>query len=750
MRSRPVAVVLATIAAFILATSAAAASPGAAGDGQPVIVVFQDNVAHPATSAASLTVALGARPTFVYSHALKGFAAKLPASAIAALRANPTIRSVEPDGPAMLADTTQTPATWGLDRIDQRTLPLNNAYTYAATGSGVQVYIIDSGIRFDHVDFGGRATLGADYVGDGRNGVDCNGHGTHVAGTVGGQVYGVAKAVSLIAVRTHDCAGNSTWSQVIAGVDFVTGQKQASPNTPMVANMSIQGSPDAATNTAVANSIAAGVSYAVAAGNGVLFGGDACGSTPALVPAAMTVGATTSSDGRAFYSNYGSCVDWFAPGDNITSDGIASTTATAVKSGTSMAAPATAGVAALYLQNHPNATPQEVRDALFQATTKGVVTSSNSTNNNLLYSLFAAAPPVLTTITVAPSSASVQTGGTQGFSATGLDQYGQALSPQPSFAWSVSGGGTISSSGLFSAGSTAGGPFTVTAASGGLTGTASVSVTAAPPVLTTITVAPSSASVQTGGTQGFSATGLDQYGQALSPQPSFAWSVSGGGTISSSGLFSAGSTAGGPFTVTAASGGLTGTASVSVTAAPPVLTTITVAPSSASVQTGGTQGFSATGLDQYGQALSPQPSFAWSVSGGGTISSSGLFSAGSTAGGPFTVTAASGGLTGTASVSVTDFSLSASPTSRSIKRGQGTSYSVTVSRLQGFTPSVGFTVTGLPVNATAAFAPASTTGTSVTLTVSTSGRTPRGTYTLTITGASGSLKHAITVSLTLK
>lgn len=576
MRSRPAALVLATIAAVIFSTSTAAVGPPAAGDLQSVIVVFQDNVAHPATEAIKLTAAVGARPTFTYSHALKGFAAKLPAAAVAALRANPNVRSVASDGEAMLADTTQTPATWGIDRIDQRTLPLNNAYTYAATGGGVQVYVIDSGIRFDHVDFGGRATLGADYVGDGQNGVDCNGHGTHVAGTIGGQAYGVAKAASLIAVRTHDCAGNSTWSRVIAGVDFVTGQKQASPNTPMVVNMSIQGSPDAATNTAVANSISTGVSYAVAAGNGAFFGGDACSSTPALVPAAMTVGATTSSDARATYSNYGSCVDWFAPGDNITSEGITSTTATAVKSGTSMAAPATAGVAALYLQAHPNATAQEVRDALFGATTKGNVTSSNSTNNNLLYSLFASTAPVLTTITVAPVSASVQSGGTQQFSATGVDQFGQALNPQPVFTWSVSGGGTIDSSGLFTAGSTAGGPFTATAASGGVTGTASVSVT--------------------------------------------------------------------------------------------------------------------------------------------------------------------------------DFTLSVSPTSRSIRRGQTTSYSVTITRLNGFTPSVGFTVTGLPANTSASFTPASTTGTSVTFSVSTSASSPRGTYALTLTGTSGSgsLTHSTTASLTLK
>ena len=163
----------------------------------------------------------------------------------------------------------------------------------------------------------------------------------------------------------------------------------------------------------------------------------------------MTVGATDQLRRQAFYSNYGWCVDWFAPGDNITSDGIASATATAGKSGTSMA-DAPAGVAALYLQNHPSASPQEVRDALFQATTKGVVAWSNSTNNNLLYSLFGAAPPVLTTITVAPSSASSRPAGPRG-SARRLDQYGQALSPQPSFAWSVSGGGTINSSGLFSA-----------------------------------------------------------------------------------------------------------------------------------------------------------------------------------------------------------------------------------------------------------------------------------------------------------
>jgi hypothetical protein len=234
----------------------------------------------------------------------------------------------------------------------------------------------------------------------------------------------------------------------------------------------------------------------------------------------------------------------------------------------------------------------------------------------------------------------------------------------------------------------------------------------------------------------------------MNPQPAFNWSVSGGGSINSSGLFTA-TTVGTNFTVTAASGGINGTASVSVTAAPPVLTSIQVTPASASVPNGGTQQFSATGYDQNNNPMNPQPAFSWSVSGGGSINSSGLFTA-TTVGTNFTVTAASGGINGTASVSVTDFSLSASPTSRSIKRNQTANYSVTITRLNGFTGSVLFTVSGLPSNATASFTPNPTNGTSVTLKVSTSRSTPTGTYSLHITGSSGSLSHAIDVSLTLR
>ena len=287
----------------------------------------------------------------------------------------------------MSLSTTQTNATWGLDRIDQRSRPLSTTYTYFNTGAGVRAYIIDTGIRFSHSQFGGRASSGFDAV-DGGSADDCHGHGTHVAGTVGGSTYGVAKGVSLIGVRVLNCSGSGTNSGVIAGVNWVTGNHQA--GQPAVANMSLGGGASSALDTAVRNSIADGVSYAVAAGNGNALGiaQNACNSSPARVAEAMTISATDSSDRKASWANYGNCVDWFAPGVSITSAWYNSNTATRTISGTSMATPHTAGVAALYLQSNPSATASSVRTALFNLTTKGIVTSSSTTNNHLLFTNF--------------------------------------------------------------------------------------------------------------------------------------------------------------------------------------------------------------------------------------------------------------------------------------------------------------------------------------------------------------------------
>jgi hypothetical protein len=286
----------------------------------------------------------------------------------------------------------------------------------------------------------------------------------------------------------------------------------------------------------------------------------------------------------------------------------------------------------------------------------------------------------------------------------------------------------------------------------GPTGRGSISVAATSPVLTTIRVSPTTASVQASGTQQFTATGYDQNGVALSSQPTFGWSVSGGGSIGTSGLFTAGSTAGGPFTVTASSGSVTGTASVTVTASP-VLTTITVSPSSASVQTNGTQQFAATGKDQFGKPMSPQPAFTWSVSGGGSIGTSGLFTAGSTTGGPFTVTASSGSVTGTASVTVTavapDFAISVMPSSRSVRRGSTATYSVAITPSGGFAGALTLSLTGQPSGSTWTFTPNNTALTASTLTVATLSTTSRRTYTLTIKAVSGSLSHTSNVTLTV-
>ena len=313
-----------------------------------------------------------------YSHALRGFAARMSAKSIRDLQHNPWVEFIEPDQ-EMQAIGTQTNATWGLDRVDQRDRPLNGTYTWTPTGAGVRAYIIDTGILTAHSDFGGRASNGFDAFGG--NGQDCNGHGTHVAGTVGGNTWGVAKGVTLVGVRVLNCSGSGSNSGVIAGVDWVTQNRVR----PAVANMSLGGGASTALDNAVRNSIASGVTYAVAAGNS---GANACNYSPARTAEAITVGATTSSDARASYSNYGSCLDIFAPGSSITSAWYTSNSATNTISGTSMASPHVAGVAALYLQGNTGASPSTVAGALLNTATSGRLSGIGSGSPNLLlYSL---------------------------------------------------------------------------------------------------------------------------------------------------------------------------------------------------------------------------------------------------------------------------------------------------------------------------------------------------------------------------
>ncbi len=366
---------------------------GAAGEKIPgqYIITFKQSVSNPKAVAQGLANAHGGDVLYTYTTAIKGFTLRVPEQAaekvVAALQNNPNIERIEQDG-VVTKISTQSPATWGLDRIDQRGSALNNTYTYTEDGTGVSVYVVDTGILYGHVDFGGRAVFGYDAIGGLANpGSDCDGHGTHVAGTVGGATWGVAKNATLVAVRVLDCSGSGSWSGVLAGVDWIT----QNGSTPGVVNMSLGGSGSNSTlENAITNSINAGFTYAIAAGNS---NADACNYTPARTPAAITVGSTTSSDARSSFSNFGSCVDVFAPGSSIVSTYYTSTTATATLSGTSMASPHVAGVAALYLQANPSATPADVRNAIVGGATQGVVTGSNSANNHLLYSLISGTPP---------------------------------------------------------------------------------------------------------------------------------------------------------------------------------------------------------------------------------------------------------------------------------------------------------------------------------------------------------------------
>ncbi len=377
----------AIVLAFLAVLFAVPAS-AARGDGsrQTFIVVLNDSVAHASPVAAEHSRRFGADVQHVYEHALKGYAATVAEGDLGALLADSRVASVERDA-EVTTFATQTNATWGLDRIDQETLPLSTTFTYSNTGAGVTAYIIDTGIRFDHSEFGGRAVSGFDAV-DGGSADDCNGHGTHVAGTVGGSTYGVAKSVSLVAVRVLSCSGSGTTSGVIAGIDWVTENHGA--GQPAVANMSLGGGASSSLDLAVRNSIADGVSYAIAAGNGNIVGRheDACKKSPARVTEAMTISATDRTDRKASWANYGNCVDWFAPGVGITSAWYTSDAATNTISGTSMATPHTAGVAALYLQSNPGAAPASVRTALFNLTTKSTVTSSRTSNNHLLFTSY--------------------------------------------------------------------------------------------------------------------------------------------------------------------------------------------------------------------------------------------------------------------------------------------------------------------------------------------------------------------------
>ena len=392
-RVAPAAVALFTLVAChdsptVLKSAPAAPnrSASASYEGQ-YIVVYSPGETNVASRSASLAAAHGGDVTYVYQSALKGFAGHFTEPEAETLRHIPGVAFVEKDGPVSIV-TTQLGATWGLDRVSKRALPLDSTYTYGATGAGVHAYIIDTGIRTTHSEFEGRASFDYDTVDSAY--VDCNGHGTHVSGTIGGATYGVAKAVQLHGVRVLNCGGSGSYAGVIAGIDWVT----ANHLSPAVANMSLGGGFSDAMNLAVTNSIAAGVTYALAAGNN---NGDACLGSPGSTPAAITVGATGQTDARASFSNFGTCVAIFAPGVGITSAWNGSDTDTKTISGTSMATPHVAGVAALYLEANPLATPADVKAGLIANATADVVGNPGLGSPNLfLYMGFISTgtPPV--------------------------------------------------------------------------------------------------------------------------------------------------------------------------------------------------------------------------------------------------------------------------------------------------------------------------------------------------------------------
>jgi subtilisin family serine protease len=433
-------------------------------------------------TAATLRARYGGTIGHVFRTALHGFEISVAEATARRLATDPAVRYVQRNGIYTIAGTQANPPSWGLDRIDQHNLPLDSSYTYPTTASNVHAYIIDTGIRFSHTEFGGRATSGVDEI-DGGTADDCHGHGTHVSGTVGGTSFGVAKGVQLVGVRVLDCNGSGTTAQVAAGIDWVT----ANAVKPAVANMSLGGGVDTTLDNAVTNSINSGVTYAIAAGNS---NANACNFSPARVAAAITVGATDINDNRASFSNFGTCVDIFAPGVNITSSWNTSDTATNTISGTSMATPHVTGVAALVASANPGWTPQQVRDFLVNNATNGAVVNPGSGSPNKLLFVVNAPAGNDFSLSVSPTSGTVTAGGsttatvstattsgsaqTVNLSASGLPS-GATASFSPG---SVTSGGSSTMTITTSASTPAGSyPVTITGTGSSATHTASYTLT---------------------------------------------------------------------------------------------------------------------------------------------------------------------------------------------------------------------------------------------------------------------------------
>lgn len=386
---RAVAVLLvAVVASPLLAEQATGAAKGAPPPSDRFIVTFlRSTPSGDLASAREAAVHRGGTVHFTFVRTVRGFAATLPPAALTALRKDPRVLSIEPDRPVHATDVQQTPSPWNLDRVDQRRLPLDYSRVSARTGAGVTAFIIDSGIRATHEQFGGRVGRGFTAIKDRHGTGDCDGHGTHVAATVGGAAYGMARAVTLVPVRVLDCRAEGSVSGIIAGVEWVTAHHRG----PSVANMSVGTTPSAALDRAVRASIASGVTYVVPAGN---TGTNACSVSPGRVRRAITVGASTLWDSRAYFSNHGTCVDLFAPGDDILSADNASDTATTVRNGTSMASALVAGVIATYLEGTPGALPKTVSAALIRAATSDALRDIKpGSPNRLVYSPLGAADP---------------------------------------------------------------------------------------------------------------------------------------------------------------------------------------------------------------------------------------------------------------------------------------------------------------------------------------------------------------------